>query len=115
MRRPIAGVIPPGGKVSHKIEPPMEYGETPVLVAPGTGVTYIPPIAGTDPCTFSLENRTGQVVAYTMVVVPVYVVRAAKFPWRQFVTELRRPGGMNRALQGLFRHFAQLPPPDHGK
>jgi hypothetical protein len=49
-----------------------------------------------------------------MVVVPRYVVRAATFPWRQFVAEVKKPGGVTRAIQGVFNHFAQaqLPPTD---
>ncbi|UCC74960.1 MAG: hypothetical protein JSV86_10540 [Gemmatimonadota bacterium] len=90
----------------------MQPGETVVMVAPGHGITYVPPIPGTDPCTFSLENHNPQVVAYSMIVVPRYVVRAATFPWRQFYAEIRKPGGVQRVFQGVFQHFARLQAPE---
>jgi len=91
----------------------MQPGETTVLVAPGTGMTFIPPIPGTDPCVFSLENRNPQVVAYSLIVVPRYLVRAASFPWRRFYEEARKPGGVQRAFQAALRHFTRLSlPPD---
>ncbi len=90
----------------------MAYGEQAVLIAPGKDIRYYPPIPGDDPCTFTLENNTGQVIAFSLFIVPLWMVGAARFPWRDFVVEIRKPGGLQHVLNAIVKRFSQLPPHD---
>jgi len=111
MRQPIIGILPPGGKFSQRIQPPMVNGEQAVLVAPGKDIRYYPPISGDDPCVFTLENGTQQVIAFSLVIVPGWIVGVANFPWRRFIIEARRQGGLQRALSAVLNRVLQLQSP----
>lgn len=102
-RRPVAGLLEPGGAIVLVIDPPLGPNEQPVAITPNPGDIIL-----LDPALdrVTIQNQTDRVVAYMMTIVPSLVVKAATVPWRRVAEDLEhalRQGGLLDQFKRLLR------------
>jgi hypothetical protein len=102
-RKPIFGILPPKGKVTVAVDPPVEAKHQPVGLTAHAGDISLRDMTAKS---VTVVNLTDRIVPYCVLIVPSGYVHAATVPWGRVLADVAdavKQTGLPQLLGQIFR------------